>query len=130
MLEGGCFCGQVRYKAEVSPVHIALCHCGDCRRHAGAPAVCWAAVKSDDIEISGETTTFASSEHGRRQFCPTCGTGLFYVNDEVLPGLTDIQTGTLDDPAMAPPAVHIQAAERLDYMTKLADLPEFARYPG
>lgn len=130
MLDGGCHCGAVRYRIGGEPLHVTLCHCTDCRRHAGAPAVCWAGVKEEQFAATGTVTTFESSEHGRRQFCPTCGTGLFYRNQQILPGLVDVQTGTLDDPAALPPSAHIQAAERLDYMRKLEDLPAFDRYPG
>lgn len=130
MIEGGCHCREVRYRVTGETVYVAICHCSDCRRHAGAPAVTWAAVKRDQLEVEGELTTYVSSEHGRRQFCPACGTGLFYVNEHVLPGLIDIQTGTLDDPAALEPGIHVQTAERLDYMTRLADLPAFERYPG
>lgn len=130
MLEGGCHCRAVRYRAPDAFVHVAMCHCSDCRGHAGAPAVTWAAVKGDELSVEGKLTTYASSEHGRRQFCPACGTGLFYINEANLPGLVDIQAGTFDDPEAAPPGVHIQTAERLAYMTRLADLPAFERYPG
>lgn len=128
-LEGGCYCRAVRYRIEGEPEHVALCHCADCRRHAGAPIVCWAGVKAERVTVTGAPTTFASSEHGRRQFCPTCGSGLFYTNDQVLPGLIDVQTGTLDDPDRLPPQAHIQAAERLAWMTGIDDLPVFERYP-
>ena len=130
MLEGGCHCRAVRYRVTGEFEHVALCHCSDCRGHAGAPAVTWAAVKGDQLEVDGQLTTYASSEHGRRQFCPACGTGLFYINEASLPGLVDIQGGTFDDPEAAAPGVHIQTAERLDYMTKLGDMPAFERYPG
>ena len=129
-LEGGCHCRAVRYRVSGETAHVALCHCIDCRRHAGAPTVCWAAVKGDQLQVEGKLTTYASSEHGRRQFCPVCGTGLFYLNEAALPGLVDIQAGTLDDPEAMPPALHIQTAERLNYMTRLDDLPAFERYPG
>ena len=130
MLEGGCYCRAVRYRIEGDTAHVALCHCADCRRHAGAPTVCWAAVKADQLEVAGEVKTFASSEHGRRQFCENCGTGLFYTNQAALPGLVDIQTGPLDDPEALPPGAHIQTAERLSWMTSMSDLPAFERYPG
>lgn len=129
MLEGGCHCGAVRYRIKGEPQHVALCHCGDCRRHAGAPSVCWAGVAEEQFSATGTVTTFASFEHGRRDFCPTCGTGLFYRNQAILPGLVDVQTGTLDDPAALPPSAHIQVAERLDYMRRLEELPVFERYP-
>nr|WP_235885477.1 GFA family protein [Bradyrhizobium niftali] len=37
----------------------------------------------------GEPKVYSSSEHGRRHFCGNCGTGLFYVNANMLPGIID-----------------------------------------
>ena len=65
-----------------------------------------------------------------RSFCPKCGTGIAYRNAEFLPGIVDIQSATLDDPAALPAGVHIQVAERIDWMTDAHTLPEFQRYPG
>ncbi len=70
-----------------------------------------------------------SSEHGRRHFCPDCGTGLFYFNDQVLPGIVDVQSATYDDPDAIPAQVHIQVAERIGWMEKAHELPSFDRYP-
>ena len=42
MLEGGCHCGAIRYGFGARRSMHALCHCSDCRRHAGAPMVGWA----------------------------------------------------------------------------------------
>jgi hypothetical protein len=111
-------------------IHQALCHCSDCRRHSGAPAVAWALVKKDALSVEGETKEYASSEHGRRHFCPGCGTSLFYTNDVVFPDAIDVQTCTLDEPDAVPPAAQIQVAERVGWMARLGDLPAFERYPG
>ena len=29
MIEGGCYCGQVRYVSEGAPFHETICHCVD-----------------------------------------------------------------------------------------------------
>ncbi|MFN3945609.1 MAG: GFA family protein [Allosphingosinicella sp.] len=129
MLEGGCHCGAVRYRIEGEVMHAALCHCGDCRRHAGAPVVGWTMMRREQLSFSGEVVTYASSEHGRRQFCPRCGTGLFFVNEEALPGLVDVQLATLDDAEALPPQAHIQVAERLGWMKTAGALPEYERFP-
>ncbi len=80
--------------------------------------------------MTGQVATYQSSDHARRQFCPTCGTGLFYVNEETLPGLIDVQSGTFDDPDALPARVQIQVAERIGWMATAHDLPEFQRFPG
>jgi hypothetical protein len=131
MLEGGCHCGAIRYWVRGAPVHAALCHCADCRRHSGAPMVCWTLFGNDDFAVTkGEARVYVSSEHGRRHFCGDCGTGLFYTSEAVFPGQTDVQSATLDDPAALPPQGQIQTAERIAWMTDLDRLPEFERFPG
>src|SRR3546814_855076 len=74
---GRCHCGNIHYSMPTEVVHHALCHCSDCRRHAGAPLVGWGLVGQDALEVSGTPKIYASSEHGRRHFCGDCGTGLF-----------------------------------------------------
>lgn len=131
MLGGQCHCGAIRYQAEGDPVYHALCHCTDCRRHAGAPMVGWALFRNEVFAITrGEPRVYASSEHGRRHFCGDCGTGLFYTNEAVFPGMTDIQSGTLDDPGALPVQIHVQVAERIGWMKDVDSLPQFERYPS
>lgn len=130
-LTGGCHCGAVRYTVSGTAQHVALCHCSDCRRSAGAPAVAWAAFADTELVIEqGDVTTHNSSGASQRSFCPRCGTGLFYRNAEFLPGLVDVQSATLDDPDALPPQCQIQTAERLHWMAGLHGMPAFDRYPG
>jgi hypothetical protein len=129
-ITGGCHCGAIRYAATGEAITHALCHCTDCRRHAGAPMVGWTMYKHEGVKVTkGTPKTYRSSEHGRREFCPDCGTGLFYTNAVVLPGVIDIQSGTYDNPDLIPARLHIQVAERLSWMEHAHELPTFDRYP-
>jgi hypothetical protein len=84
----------------------------------------------DAVKVTkGSPKIYQSSEHGRRHFCADCGTGLFYVNANVLPGIIDIQSSTCDDPNAVPAMVQIQTAERLAWMERAHELPSFDRYP-
>lgn len=130
MLKGQCHCGAIRYEMTPDTVHHALCHCQDCRRASGAPAVSWGLVAMDGLKVTGEPKIYASSEHGRRHFCGDCGTSLFYTNDVVFPGQIDVQTATLDDPGAVPMQGQIQMAESISWMRDLGALPAFDRYPG
>lgn len=130
MPSGQCHCGAVRYEMPAETIHKALCHCSDCRRHSGAPLVAWGLVRSEQLKVEGETKDYASSEHGRRHFCPTCGTALFYTNETVFPGQIDVQIATLDDPDAIVPEAQIQRAERIGWMDRLDEMTKFDRYPG
>ena len=70
MITGGCHCGAIRYQAEGEALTHALCHCTDCRRHAGAPMVGWTMYPQGAVKVTrGTPKVYMSSEHGRRHFC-------------------------------------------------------------
>ena len=128
---GQCLCGAIRYQLSGEPKSVALCHCADCRRSAGAPVVAWAMFPEAALTLTqGTPKTINSSATAMRSFCADCGSGLFYRNEKNLPGIVDVQSGTLDDPNALPPAVQVQTAERLGWMKQFQDLPEFERYPA
>ena len=129
-LTGKCHCGAIAYEISGDPIGHGLCHCGDCRGHAGAPMVGWVMYPEGALTVTkGDAKIYKSSEHARRHFCGDCGTGLFYFNPHVLPGLVDIQSGTLDDPEAVPAEAHIMTKERLDWMASAHKLPEFEEFP-
>lgn len=78
----------------------------------------------------GRSDSFQLFRRFVEAFLRTCGTGLYFINEEMLPGIVDIQSATLDDAHDHPPGAQIQTAERLGYMADLANLAEFERYPG
>jgi len=130
-LTGQCLCGAIRYQLTGEPRAVALCHCRDCRRSAGAPMVSWAMFPESALTLlQGQPKTINSSGSAMRSFCPDCGTGLFYRNAVNLPGIVDVQSATLDDPDALPPGVQIQVAERLHWMQQAHELPAFERFPG
>ena len=131
MPSGRCHCGAIAYSFQGGVRHSSVCHCEDCRRCAGAAGVAWMAVAADDFAIDrGTPKLYRSSADVERYFCGDCGTGLYYVNENVLPGLVDIQTATLEDPAEFPPQVHVQMADALPWEANLHELPTFDRFPG
>ena len=129
-ITGGCHCGATRYETDGEPLHHALCHCTDCRRHSGAPMVGWTMYRRESVKVTkGAPKVYESSQHGRRHFCPACGTGLFYTNDRMLPGIIDVQSATYDNPDAVPAQAHIQVADRIGWMKNAHQLPEFERFP-
>ncbi|MCC6196456.1 MAG: GFA family protein [Burkholderiales bacterium] len=131
ILAGGCFCGNIRYELSGAPKVVAVCHCSDCRRSAGAPMVAWAMYLEDRLVVTkGTPRTIHSSAAAMRSFCPDCGTGLFYRNQTALPGIVDVQAATLDDPEALPPTIQVQTAERLEWTRRLHELQAFERFPG
>jgi hypothetical protein len=127
MLEGGCFCGNIRYEVLGTPFHSTLCHCVDCRRYAAAPAIAWFSVKPSEFKIvRGEPKSFASSKAVVRTFCPDCGTPLTYRHRDFADEI-DIQTCTLDTPDAVAPDDQTWTSEKLPWVDGTHRLPE---HPG
>ena len=92
--------------------------------------VAWVAFEDKNFKvIAGDAKSRNSSGASMRSFCPECGTGLWFRNDEALPGLVDVQLATFDDPDVFSPQAHIQVAERIGWMENAHKLPAFERYP-
>ena len=92
--------------------------------------VAWLAMPSSGFRITkGAVTSYTAPSGSTRQFCGTCGTPLFFINESVLPGIVDIQSVTLDEPDASTPQAQIQVAERRAWMEGLADMPQFDRFP-
>lgn len=125
MLEGGCFCGFVRYRVQGTPTHETNCHCTICRRTTGAPFVTWFTVPPGDfIFTAGTPARFSSSVHGTRSFCPRCGTQLTFQSTRAADEL-DVTTCSLDDPELVPPRDHTRISSRVSWVELSDDLPEF-----
>ena len=127
---GHCFCGAIHYQLSGEPEDVSLCHCSDCQRSAGAPMVAWAGFPENALTITrGQTKTINSSGTAMRSFCADCGTGLFYRNAAILPGIVEVQSSTLDNPNALPPTKQIQVAERLGWVKHIHEIPGFERWP-
>jgi hypothetical protein len=114
-IEGGCLCGNVRYRLEVEPTHLVDCHCLDCRRVSGAPFVTWGTVHKTDLTIlSGEIREVEYS--GRvRSFAGCCGTSLFFADNRSAPAI-DVTIASFDQPEPYAPTVTIWAEDRLPWV--------------
>jgi hypothetical protein len=129
-LSGGCACGTVRYETDAAPFHRTLCHCVDCRRAAGAPAVAWFSVPAAELRfVRGAPAVRRSSPRVERGFCGACGTPLTYRNDGY-PEEVDVITCSLDDPDAASPQDHTFASQRLPWMRVDDGLLVFPRTRG
>jgi hypothetical protein len=87
--EGGCTCGRVRYVVNGEPLRGGVCHCTDCRQETGSVFMAYGDWPLDGFEAIGEREAFRG-----RQFCPSCGSRLFDVDEAK--GYVEIRLGTLD----------------------------------
>ena len=127
---GRCLCGTIKFELSGNPKSVSICHCTDCQRSAGAPMIVWAEFPESEVRVTqGTPKTINSSGAAMRSFCPECGSGLFYRNAEILPGLVEVQVSSLDDPATLSPTFQIQTAEQQPWVPHLATIKAYERFP-
>jgi hypothetical protein len=132
MIEGGCLCGSVRYKATQKPLQMRACWCRLCQFIASGSATINLAFRTEAVTITGELKDFPSTaESGskmHRRFCPTCGTHLFSEAEE-RPHLIIIRAGTLDDPGLVELDTVIWTAEAPRWAYIDPNIPHFKGQP-
>jgi hypothetical protein len=105
-IEGGCLCGNVRYKISGEAVMQFFCFCTDCQTISGAAGYAVYGVPIASVKLmEGQPCQFdKQADSGRinsRHFCGNCGTRLWAQLDEL--GLASINALTLDDKSLFGP---------------------------
>jgi hypothetical protein len=112
--EGGCTCGYVRYKIVSDPLIVHCCHCRYCQRQTGASFALNALFEASHVELLSGTVNeiIVPSPSGKGQKiarCPKCEIAIW--SNYFMVGIKDmvrfIRVGTLDNPDLLPPDVHI-----------------------
>lgn len=130
MAKGGCYCGSVRYEISGDPINHAICHCRDCQKSSGAASVAWLMLAQDGFSLTkGDLKSVNGQAGAQRLFCADCGTGIAYKNAEMLPGMIDVKTATLDAPDDYAPEMRIQLAEQISWEKAAHEMPGFDRFP-
>ena len=118
MIEGGCFCGEVRYAIMDGEYPVANCHCSMCRRTSAAPFVTWLVVPEGLFEYTkGRPKVLKSSEKGTRYFCTNCGTPIACILT-TQPGDIDITVCSLDDPNKFVPRFAVHEDTKLHWLSQ------------
>jgi hypothetical protein len=122
---GGCMCGSLRYAAR-DRIDAGYCHCRMCQRSSGAPVLAWVSFPAQAFAYeSGSPAVYRSSDHGQREFCPSCGTQVAF-RDTLRKTNVDVNIGSLDHPDAVEPQYHIWIGSRVAWFDTADDLP---RYP-
>lgn len=121
--EGGCLCGDIRYRVEGRASASGICHCESCRRAASAPTLPFVVFAREQFTLArGVLTVFESSAGVTRAFCGRCGSLLTYRN-AAHPETIDVMTCSLDDPGSFPPTCHVWFRERISWIQVADGLP-------
>jgi hypothetical protein len=131
-IEGGCTCGQVRYRMLTRPMFVNCCHCRWCQRETGSAFAINAMIESECVKlIRGQPEAINTpSESGQGQLivrCPSCRVALwshYGGRDKV----KFVRVGTLDNPDLLPLGIHIFTASKQPWVVLPPDMPAVQEY--
>ena len=132
-VEGGCACKAVRYRVETRPLFVHCCHCRWCQRETGASFALNAMIEADRITTLGIEPELVDtpSESCRGQMiarCPHCLVAVWSNYAGAGPLVKFVRVGTLDNPDLLPPQIHIFARSKQPWVVLSADVPAVPEY--
>ncbi len=132
--EGGCRCGQVRFRVSDAPLITMACHCTGCQRMTASAFSLSALHHSTTFEVvQGEPVIGGLHGATRHFFCPHCMSWLF-TRPEGLDDLINVRATMLDDPKSFTPFMETYTCEALPWARTPAvhsfeTLPPMELYP-
>jgi hypothetical protein len=124
-LEGGCACGDIRYKLTKNPMVVHACHCRDCQRITGSAFVINLWIERKFVEAKGAAPKSFQLTGGTGNahdvfFCEKCGTYVWSSYRGAPGDALFVRAGTLDHPEAVKPDIHIFTRSKLPWL-KLPD---------
>ena len=127
-IEGGCNCRTIRYRLESAPLIVHCCHCRWCQRETGASFALNAMIESDRVKLAcGEpelvNTPSASGKGQKIMRCPRCRIAVWSHYAGLGTAAAFVRVGTLDNPDLLPPDIHIFTASKQPWVILPAGTP-------
>lgn len=134
-MDGGCTCGEIRYRLAERPLFTHACHCTWCRRETGSAFVLNALIETRNVGVLGGTpvlvdTPSASGKGQRIARCPACHVALWSHYSGAGSRFAFVRAGTLDQASACPPDIHIFTSTKLPWVIipdGMTAVPEYYR---
>lgn len=131
--EGGCTCGDIRYRMEAPPMIVHCCHCHWCQRETGASYALNAMIEADRVTLlqgkPDPVSTPSNSGNGQNICrCPTCRIALWSNYSAAGDKVHFIRVGTLDEAHRLSPDIHIFTASKQPWVVIPDGHPAFEEY--
>lgn len=131
-VDGGCLCGEVRYRLASARARTMVCHCRACQKQSGSAFSVLLALPAADLQLEGRLRTCVTvADSGRevhRRYCGHCGSPVL-TELPARPGLAVIKAGTLDDPSWLQPALHVWCKSAQPWVALPAEVPCYQEQP-
>jgi len=131
--EGTCACGQVKYSLASKPMFVHCCHCSWCQRETGSAFALNAMIETHQLQVvRGDIETInIPSNSGKGQLiarCPSCKIAIWSHYGGAKEKVAFVRVGTLINPSLCPPDIHIFTSTQLSWVKLNDDVPQMEEF--
>jgi hypothetical protein len=109
--EGGCRCGEVRFRVTSPPMLSAACHCAGCQKMTASAFTLSLGLRADGFGVTkGEPVLGGLRAEPKHFHCPSCKSWMF-TRPSAMPGFVNLRATMLDDHAWVRPFVDFHRRE-------------------
>jgi hypothetical protein len=118
---------------ETAPLFVHCCHCRWCQRESGASFALNAMIEADRVKDLGQPPELVQtpSASGSGQLiarCPRCRLAVWSHYAGAGPVIKFVRVGTLDNPNLLPPDIHIFTASKQPWVVIPDGTPAVSEY--
>ena len=132
-IDGGCYCGEIRYSFNDEVSTTMQCHCRECQYITGGNPNVFAILPETGFAYTqGEPGAFTRQDIDNavtRYFCRNCGTAIG-TKSPAAAGAMVVKVGTMDDASFFQPSLAIFTKDAQSFHHIPESLPAFDELPG
>ncbi len=121
--DGGCLCGDIRFRITEDPERATHCHCSLCRKQTSAAFTTGVSFATEAFEWTrGKPVYFRDSVGVNRSFCARCGSSMTWEpsRDDLI-----VFAGSLDRAEDIHPTGHAYTSTMLPWVKLDDGLPQY-----
>ena len=123
----------MRYRLTSGPLFVNCCHCRWCQRETGSAFAINAMIEADRVQLlQGEVevidTPSLSGKGQKISRCPACRVALWSNYAGAGDAVRFVRVGTLDNPDLLPPGIHIFTTTKQPWVQLPAGTPAVPEY--
>lgn len=132
-MKGNCSCGNIQFEMMDKPMFVHCCHCRMCQRQSGAAFALNALIEVNKVQHrSGKPEVIempSDKPQGQRvSRCPDCKTAVWSQYPSAGNQFYYVRVGTLENPDVCPPDIHIFTESKQPWVTLADDIPAVTQF--
>lgn len=132
--EGGCTCGQVRYRLTRDPIFVNCCHCRTCQALSGSAFALNIMIEADAVALTaGDDPERGDRGGAAAREAPVaydrCGTALWGYIPMFGESVRFVRAGTLDRSELVTPDAHFFVRSKHPWITIPDGVPAYEALP-